>query len=241
MATQYLYWLPAADFANARTNLESAGYALSAAVLTPCQVMKAEGNRVVYAPPEVWTRICTRQGTWYESSRRAGTIMLMSGRRLPAALEPFLDAELASTDFQPERLPGDDELQSLVDSDAYTAAKPKGWEAIGLKDAVMFKLLFTLTRFWGIGENLKRYWLSHRANHANFIARHFTTKLEGEDVPYSVSQNAGVCSSCAEFFNVVEDESRKLVRACPGSVIFGGAARDVYLDIKPVRSVGIEV
>jgi len=99
----------------------------------------------------------------------------------------------------------------------------------------MFKFLFTLTRFWRLGDNLKRYWLSHRANHANFLARQFTTKLDGEDVPYSVSDNAGVCSSCAEFFNVVEDDARKLVRACPGSVIFGGAERNVYLDVKPNR------
>jgi hypothetical protein len=63
----------------------------------------------------------------------------------------------------------------------------------------------------------------------------FTTKIDGEDVPYSVTENAGVCSSCAEFFNVVEDGSRKLVRACPGSVIFGGAPRNVYLDVKPVN------
>jgi hypothetical protein len=82
---------------------------------------------------------------------------------------------------------------------------------------------------------LKRFWLSQRANHANFLARHFTTKLDGEDVPYSVTENTGVCSSCAEFFNVVEDGSRKLVRACPGSVIFGGAPRNVYLDVQPVQ------
>ena len=235
MTTQYLYWLPASDFPEARTVLKSAGYAVSSAVLTPCQVMKAGGMRAVYAPPAVWTRICTRQGTWYESSRRAGEFMLMSGRRLPPELDRFLDAELSGTDFQPESLPGQDELQSLVDSEAYTEKKPEGWEGIGLKDAVMFKILFTLTRFWRLGDNLKRYWLSHRANHANFLARQFTTKLDGEDVPYSVSVNAGVCSSCAEFFNVVEDDARKLVRACPGSIIFGGAEHNVYLDVKPNR------
>ena len=60
-------------------------------------------------------------------------------------------------------------------------------------------------------------------------------QVDGEEVPYIVTENAGVCSSCAEFFNVVEDGSRKLVRACPGSVIFGGAERNVYLDVKPVQ------
>ena len=235
MQQQFLYWFPEADFQRARDLLKSEGYSVSAAVLTPCQVMKAEGNRVVYAPPAVWTRICRRQSTWYRSSRRAGHFMLMSARRLPPKLEPFFDAELSATDFQPERLPDSEELRAIVDSDAYQDQKPEGWEAIGFKDALMFKILFTVTRFWGWGDNLRRHWLGQRANHANFLARHFTTTLDGEDVAYSVTDNASVCSSCAEFFNVVEDGSRKLVRSCPGSVIFGGAPRDIYLDVKPTR------
>jgi hypothetical protein len=240
VTNKYLYWVPEEDFKSTRDLLEAKGFKMSAAFMTPCQVMHAKENRVHYAPPAVWTRICRRQATWYLSSRRAGQTMLMSARRLPAELDGYLDAELTPTDFQPEKLPSSEELQSLVDSDAYTEQKPKGWEAIGLKDAVIFKFLFTLTRFWGLGDNLKRFWLSQRANHANFLARHFTTRLDGEEVPYSVTENAGVCSSCAEFFNVVEDGSRKLVRACPGSVIFGGAERDAYLDVKPVQiTVGL--
>ena len=57
-------------------------------------------------------------------------------------------------------------------------------------------------------------------------------------MPYSVTTNEGVCSSCAELFNVVEPSARKLVRACPGSVIFGGAERDVYLDVIPLGRAG---
>jgi len=108
-------------------------------------------------------------------------------------------------------------------------------------DRLIFKLMFSLTRFWGRGDNLKKYWLNQKANHANFLARKFTTKIEGEEVPYTVSENAGVCSSCAEFFNVVSDTSRKLVRSCPGSVIFGGAERNIYYDIKPAKKHLIEI
>lgn len=99
----------------------------------------------------------------------------------------------------------------------------------------MFKLFFTVTRFWGYGDNLRKHWIGHRANHANFLAKKFTTELDGEQVAYSVTGNAGVCSSCAEFFNVVSPDDRKLVRACPGSVTFGAAQRDVYYDVKPVK------
>jgi hypothetical protein len=79
---------------------------------------------------------------------------------------------------------------------------------------------------------LKCYWLSHRANHANFVYKKITTEIDGEAVPYSLTKNKGVCSSCAEFFNVVNPDSRKLVRSCPGSIVFGGAPRDTYVDVR---------
>jgi len=236
MQQQFLYWFPEAEFEGARALLKKEGFRVSAAMLTPCQVMKAEGNRVVYAPPDVWPRICTRQSTWYRTSRRAGQFMLMSARRLPQALDVFLDAEIEATDFKPDRLPSEAELEAVVRADAYQKRKPPGWEAIGLKDAWLFKALFSITGFWRRrSDNLKRHWLGQRANHANFLARRFTTKWDGEDVAYSVTENASVCSSCVEFFNVVDDRARKLVRSCPGSVIFGSAPRNVFLDVKPIQ------
>ena len=235
--TRYLYWLEKEDFVWAKGFLDSAGYQVAPAMLTPCQVLKASDNRVVYASPEVWSRMCTRQSTWYQSSRRAGHYMMMSTRPLPEKMKPFLDAELTTTDFQPEGLASQAEMQAIVDSDAYQNRSPDGWEDITWRDAFMFKFLFGITRIWGRKDNLKRHWLGHRANHGNFLARHFTTEHDGDEVAYSVTNNDGVCSSCAEFFNVVAPEDRKLVRACPGSVIFGGAQRDVFLDVKPVQPV----
>lgn len=96
----------------------------------------------------------------------------------------------------------------------------------------MFKSFFGMFRFWKRGESLKTFWLSHKANHANFVAKKYTTRIDGEDVPYSLTQNNGVCSSCAEFFNVVSPDSRKMVRSCPGSIVFGGAPRDSFMDVK---------
>jgi hypothetical protein len=230
----YLYWLSEQDFARARRILESEGYHLNQTLLTPCQVLKSTGKKLVYAPPAVWSRVCVRQGSWYRSSDRRGKTMLVSDHRLPQSLEPFLDASMEVSDFLPERLPSRSELEDVVASPAYQQAKPAGWEAIGLKDAVMFKTLFSLTGFWGRGDNLNKHWLTQKANHANFLSRSFTTRVGDEEVPYSISENAGVCSSCVEFFNVMERDRRKLVRACPGAVIFGGVQRDVYFDLKPV-------
>jgi hypothetical protein len=96
-------------------------------------------------------------------------------------------------------------------------------------------MLFMFNRFWGIGDNLKKHWLGHRANHANFLSKKVTTEVDGEQVAYSVTGNESVCSSCVEFFNIIETDSRKLVRSCPGAVTFGGAKRDIYYDIKPLK------
>lgn len=233
--TLHLYWFDKEAFYRAKDTLVKAGVDVVSCKLTPCQVMRASGNKVVFATPEVWSRICVRQGSWYRNSKRFGQYMMMSAWKLPEAFDPYFDAELTKTDFRPENLPSTADLQHLVTSEAYQSNKPPSWEAKGIQDAVMFKVLFSLTRFWGWGDNLKHHWLSHRANHANFLAHHFTTEIDGEAVPYSVSENAGICSSCVEYFNVIDDKTRKLVKACPGSVTFGGTKRDVYLDVKPVR------
>ena len=232
---RYLYWIAAEEFPEVKSQLKGAGYDLSATLLTPCQVLHATGNKVIYAPPSVFSRMCVRQGSWYRASKRAGQCMFMSGQPLPAPFDQYLDAELTATDFQPENLPSEEQLVQLVDSPEYRQGQPEEWEDKGVKDALMFKILFTVTRFWKWGDNLKKHWLGHRANHANFLARHHTTEIDGEEVPYSVTHSEGVCSSCAEIFNIVEDDSRKLVNACPGSVTFGGAAPDKWIDVKPTE------
>lgn len=235
--TRYLYWLSPDDFEKTKHSLSREGYSLSQTLLTPCQVLNTKGKNIIYAPPSVWSRLCVRQGSWYRGSARQGNTMLMSDHKLPAFVDPFLDSEMSGTDFIPEQLPTEAELESVAQSEKYQKEKPEQWEKVKLTDKLMIRGLFAITRFWKLGEKFKQYWTSHKANHANFISRQFTTEIEGEQVPYSVSENAGVCSSCVEFFNVLEPESRKLVRACPGAIIFGDTERDIYYDVKPNKGV----
>lgn len=231
---KYIYWLDQEDFKETKRALESTGLKLGNSLMTPCQTLQATDDKLVYAGPEVWSRVCARQGSWYRNSDHKGQYLLVSQNRLPEECDRYLDAEFSESDFQPSTLPTTSDLEALIGSEQYNKNKPREWEAKGIVDAVMFKILFTLTRFWGFGENLKRYWLSQRANHANFLAHRFTAEIDGQQVPYSIAENKGICSSCVEMFNVIDTGSRKLVRACPGAVTFGGAKRDVYYDIKPV-------
>lgn len=83
----YLYWMDKQAFDASKGIVESAGYKLNKAMLTPCQVMRAEGRTVVYATPEVWSLMCVRQGSWYRDSSRFGQFMLMS-----AELQSLVDS-----------------------------------------------------------------------------------------------------------------------------------------------------
>ena len=230
----YVYWMEKRDFMALKASLPK-DHRLEPAFLTPCEVLKAAKNTVYYASPAVWSRVCVRQGSWYRDSDKNDKYMVVTAKPLAAAFNSFFEVKLSRSNVMPERLPTLKELQALVEDEKYSQIKPRQWEKKGIVDAVMFKILFTVTRFWGIGDNLKSHWLTHRANHANHLAQTFSTEIDGQKVPYSISENAGVCSSCVEFFNIIEPETRKLVRSCPGAITFGKTERDIYYDVDPSK------
>jgi hypothetical protein len=231
---QYVYWFEETDVSRVKETIPTLGLRLKLARMTPCEVLKSAADTVFIASPEVFNRVCSRQGSWYRRSHRYGQFLLVSAQRLPAEFDRFLDAEIVESDFRPDSLPTEEEIRDLIDSPAYQENKPSDWELIGRKDAFKMKFLFTLLGTWKKGDNLKKYWPTQCAVHANFLDHQFTTDIDGESVPYSVSNSAGICSSCVETFNLIGQHSRKLVASCPGAVKFGGTKKDVFLDVKPV-------
>jgi hypothetical protein len=230
-----MYWIPENEFNKVESALKELNVSLVSSKLTPCETLRMSGKKAVYASPSVFNRICVRQGSWYRDSDRNGKYLMLSPVKLPSAFDDHFDSVITESDFKPESLPTTQELIKVVESTEYKEQRPKAWEKKTIVDAVLFKVLFTLNRYWGWGENLKSHWLNHRANHANFVSGQITTEIDGEKVPYSVTDNAGICSSCVEFFNIVKKDQRKLVRACPGAITFGGAKKDIFLDINPVN------
>ena len=231
---KFVYWLDEQDIPRVSESLATQGIALNSVGKTPCQVLKADDAQARMAPPDVFNGFCKRQGSWYRQSDRNGQYLLMTATRLPAEYDSFLDAEVSESDFQPERFPDNDEIQDLVDSEEYQSGKPSDWELVGFWEAIGMKLFFTFLGVWKLGETMRRYWSRQCASHANFLGHRYTVVLDGEEVPYSVSNTAGICSSCVETFNIIDTDSRKLVSACPGALKFGGAKQDVFLDIQPV-------
>ena len=231
---RHIYWIEESQFGQIKTQLKKQGIKLSAALKTPCETLNAQGNKAFYASPGVWNRVCVRQGSWFRESDKSDKTLVVSETRLPEQYDVYLDAVIDGSDFKPTRLPSNNTLVKVVESSEYKNARPDEWEQPGIKDKLMFKILFTITGYWGWGENLNTNWLTHRANHANFLAKTVSTEIDGETVPYSVSENSGVCSSCVEFFNINAPDTRKLVAACPGSITFSTVERDLYYDVKPI-------
>jgi hypothetical protein len=84
-----------------------------------------------------------------------------------------------------------------------------------------------------MGQDVKDYdflYLSHTANHANFIKPQFFIQDSEEIVPYSIDKSAHLCSCCIELFGVLGGEyKKKLVSPCPGATIFARLEPDRYL------------
>ena len=234
---KFIYWVPAADINDVEHQLTTDGYQLQKTHGSQCGVLKCSGKKLGHAEPAGFNRMCKRQGSWYRDSTKSGMHLIVGDHKLPALMNAYLEVTMAESDFRPKRLPNRIELKEVVDAPEYQDKRPEAWNKHSIMDKLGSKILFTLTGFWGRGDNLKSTWLGHQANHANFLAKRYTTNIEGEDVAYSVTENAAVCSSCVEFFNLVSEDSRKLVRSCPGSITLSGAKRDIYYDVRPVKNV----
>lgn len=231
---RHVYWIPKDDWQATKKLLKTEGNSLSREMLSPCKILKASDKKLMYAAPSAWSRFCYRQGSWYRESDKRGQYVLVAEHRLPEQLDRFYEAKISESDFMPESLPSPEELERLVDSSCYQEMKPVGWEKVKIHEHILHWLVFRLTGFGKWHESFSTYWLAHRANHANFLCKKFTTEEDSEAVAYSISDTPSVCSSCAEFLNVIGKNDKKLVLACPGSIIVGAAKRGLYYKIEPV-------
>lgn len=232
---KYIYWVPGSEFIKFKNELALTDFNIKPVKKTSCETLNAKNKIVRYASPEIFNGLCNRQGSWYRASNKAGSYLVVSEERLPDKFNLFIDSNIRGTDFLPPSLPNMSDKKKLIDSAEYQNQRPDDWEKKTFKDGLMFKVFFTLTGFWGLGDNLRSHWNNHRANHANFLSHQYTAEIDGESIPYSVTSNDGVCSSCVEFFNIIEQQSRKMVCACPGSVYFSSVERKKYYDVQPVK------
>lgn len=198
----------------------------------PCELLRKD-IEVGYAPERVWSTRCSRQGSWYRESERAGLCLVVSS----APLERFRgreDVTITRSNFKAPRLPNEKEKWELVRSRLYQEGKPEQWEEVSPREKEKFQ---NLLRIGGVRDPFEKVFLTHCANHANFFEAKYFVERDSGIVPYSIADTMHVCSACAELFNIIGAQYRiKYVMSCPGAVMVAGIPANRYLEVKKEES-----
>lgn len=182
--------------------------------------------------PETWrkTKLCQRPLSWYWTSPAAGRYLIVSSRALDdLGLTPQI--VLRKTSFQPPLLPDATQQRRMIERPSYTEAKPAAWDHLDAEDLANQERWM---RVMGIrGKRFEDLFITHCANHSNFIEPEYFTEENGEKIPYSIGSSNRICSACLEFFNVIGSAfRRKRVVPCPGAVIYAGLPVNRYIEVE---------
>jgi len=186
--------------------------------------------------PDVWNDTCQRQGSWYRTSEKKGLYLLVS----PFELEHYNSrkaATITESDFVPPRLARLVDKRVLLEDTSLKRHLPKDWLHVEEKEKRLY-----LRWAKRLGSDVVDYaflYLSHTANHANFINPRFFVRDDHDIIPYSIDRSAHLCSCCVELFQILGNRyKKKLVAPCPGATIFARLKPDRYLLIEDAGKGG---
>jgi hypothetical protein len=226
---KYVYWLPEEEFARLQGRLRRRGVEPRLAKKAVC-VPLAPDLEVGYVPAGSWASygLCRRQLSWHAHSPYAGLVLVVSSGPLEG-LRPTTVVGPRRR-FRPPRLPNRREKLALIARPSYRRRRPQVWEDIASEDPERQERWM---RVMGIrGASFAELFITHRANHANFIEPAFCVEEEGLRVPYSLGRTVEVCSACLEYYGIIGGgHRRKLVVPCPGAVIFAGLAVNRFYQV----------
>jgi hypothetical protein len=223
---KHIYWLTKDEEERLREELAGRNIKLKSAKGIVCTPLD-EINKITSVAPDVWDDTCKRQGSWYRTSEKNGLYLIISSFEL-VDYEEQKAATITESDFVPPSLANLEDKNALVQDSSLKKRVPDDW----LHPADLEKRIYLR---WAkrLGSDVKDYdflYLSHTANHANFIKPQFFIQDSEEIVPYSIDKSAHLCSCCIELFGVLGGEyKKKLVSPCPGATIFARLEPDRYL------------
>jgi hypothetical protein len=208
-----------------RRDLESRDVVMKSAKGAVCTALNKKYD-ISIVEPVVWNETCARQGSWYRASERNGLYLVVSSFHLDG-YENCKSATITDSDFKLLHPAGLKEKQQLVKNNRFRGLIPSEWRQVKEIEKKIF--LRWARRLGSAEEDFEFLYLSHTANHANFIEPQFYIKEKGEIIPYSIDRSAHLCSSCLELFQVLgEKYHKKLVAPCPGAIIFAGLRPDQF-------------
>jgi hypothetical protein len=227
---KFCYWVDADRLKKVKENVEQSRGEFDDEVRIPCRVLRTS-REISYCAPTAWYGFCRRRTSWYWESEKASQHLIVSNTSLDHLdlRNPILITE---SSFRPDRLPSPDGIAQLVKSQEYQKRKPKAWEEVDPIDKDFYQTWFEHHR-----ENepfdLDKIFMSHSANHANFLDPKFFVNLNGVMVPYSIADSIHVCSSCLELFNILGEQwPVKYVMPCIGAVQFAHLPLNRYLKVE---------
>jgi len=227
---KYTYWLQEKEFRDLENHWKQEGMRLVEAKNAACDPLSKEVE-IGFVPLEAWGKnpFCKRPSSWYKASPFTGKILVITSFDLQE-YHVTPETVIRECRFRPPILPNREEKLRLVDRERYQQSKPGEWEDI---DAESPELHNQWLRAIGLrGVSFEELFITHRANHANFIEPTYFIVEGNESVPYSIDKTFYICSVCLEFFNIIGANFRKkYVVPCPGAVLYAGMITNRYYEV----------
>ncbi len=224
---KYVYWVSREEEERLREKLGREGVRLRSAKGVVCTPLD-EINRIASVAPEVWDDTCGRQGSWYRSSDRNGLYLIVSSYPIEGMEQARAARITRSSIARPARIVTGEEKRDMVADPRVRERIPARWSRA--EDTERRIQVRWARRFGSETEDYDALFLSHTANHVNFLRPRFFVEDGGEAIPCSIDRTAHLCSCCLELFQVLgADHPKKLVIPCPGACIFARLEPDTFL------------
>lgn len=223
---KHIYWFTKEEEAHLREKLATCSIKLKSAKGIVCTPLDAI-NKITSVAPDIWNDTCNRQGSWYRTSEKNGMYLVVSSFELTNYGDQKA-AVITESDFVPPRLASLEDKNILVQDELVKRRIPEEW--LHPRESEKKIYLRWARRLGSDVQDYKFLYLSHTANHANFIDPRFFISNGEEIVPYSIDRSAHLCSCCVELFQVLGSQyKKKMVAPCPGATIFARLKPDRYL------------
>jgi len=227
---KFTYWLTETVFNFLKENLSPKGIDFFASKRAVCVPLSKEVE-IGFVPSDAWGKypFCRRPLSWYKASPFVGRILVVSSFDLKEYhLMP--ETVIRESDFQPSNLPDREGKIKLIEQESYQKAKSAEWEDIDVEGPELHNQWLRMVGLRGV--SYEELFITHCANHANFIEPTYFIIEENGPVPYSIDKTSHICSACLEFFNIIGARFRKkMVVPCPGAVLFAGMAANRYYEV----------
>ena len=227
---KFVYWLDEFVFEKLKTRIITDGYSLTETKKAVCSPL-SKRIQLAYVLPQTWGRfeLCKRQLSWYQNSVYLDKILLVSSFALDA-YDLRYEVMIGQSDFKPKLLPTFEDKVALIERSSYKDVRPEEWNNIALQDNKEKERWLNVMGFRGV--KFEELFVSHCANHANFIDPVFFSLEDDEPVPYSICKTSHACSACMEWYNIIGGSfKKKLVVPCPGAVMFAGLITNRYYEV----------